>query len=68
MKLTYKWSKRHKDYLINYPAKCDGHLLYGFFEGYTPVKEFLKELEERGYDLKTMKFEIKQKEEPCKAI
>jgi hypothetical protein len=26
------------------------------------VKEFLAELEKRGYDLKTLKFEIKEKE------
>jgi hypothetical protein len=61
-KLTYKWSKRENDYLINYPRKCDGHLLYGFFEGCMGVKEFLAELEKRGYDLKTLKFEIKEKE------
>lgn len=62
MKLTYKWSKRLNDFLIHHPAKCDGHLLYGFFEGHTTIKDFLKELEIRGYDLKTMKFEVKKKE------
>lgn len=65
-KLTYKWSKRENDYLINYPRKCDGHLVHGFFAGYTNGKEFMEELEKRGYDLKTLKFEVKLKEEPCK--
>ncbi len=62
MKLTYKWSKKEKDFIIHYPRSCDGHLLFGFFEGYTNVKEFFKELEQRGYDLTTLKFEISEKE------
>lgn len=64
-KLTYKWSKKEKDFLIHYPRKCDGHLVHGFFSGYMNGKEFMEELEKRGYDLKTLKFEVKEKE-PCK--
>jgi hypothetical protein len=59
-KLAYKWSKRHKDYLIHFPTRPDGRLLYGFFES-DSAKEFLKELEARGYDLTTLKFEVKLK-------
>lgn len=62
MKLTYKWLKKEKDFSIHYPRKCDGHLLYSFFEGYINAKELFKELEQRGYDLTTLKFEISEKE------
>jgi len=60
-KLTYKWSKREKDFLIHFPRKCDGHLVNSFFNGHVNGKEFLEELEKRGYDLTTLKFEIKEK-------
>ena len=58
-KLRAKWSKREKDIIINYPlgiqTNCDmGYLFYDVF-----TKEFKKEMKERGYDIETLKFEIK---------
>ena len=74
--LKVKWSKREKDFMIYYPRKCDGALMNyilgdmlvwggidGVKKGWTNYKEFklLKELEDRGYDITTLKFEIKLK-------
>lgn len=76
-KLRYRWSKRERDFMIHYPRKCDGHLLHGFFTcdatyylndfGNKLIKNligkhFLEELDKRGYDLTTLKFEITLKE------
>lgn len=77
--LKIRWSKREKDFLIHYPRKCDGALIqshilgenlhWGGIDGkdkeWLNFKTFslLKELEERGYDLTTLKFEIKLKSE-----
>jgi hypothetical protein len=67
-KLSVFWSKRENDFLIRYPRKCDGHLIYGrlmtdFFPKYERGdKSFIDELEKRGYDLQSMKFEIRLKE------
>jgi hypothetical protein len=63
-KLTARWSKRERDYLYSYPDSPDGHLLYGFFAGYTQGPEFLKELEARGYDMTTLRFSIELKPKP----
>lgn len=58
-KLMAKWSKREKDIIINYPlgiqTNCD--MNYLFCEVFTT--EFKKEMENRGYDITTLKFEIK---------
>ena len=74
--LSVRWSKKENDLLISYPRPCDGSLicsrvlstvhLHNFLpeEGERPYREFnlLKELEERGYDIKTLKISIKLKE------
>lgn len=58
-KLRARWSKREKDILVTYPrgigTVCDCNYL--FSDIFT--NEFVKEMEERGYDIKTLKFEIK---------
>jgi hypothetical protein len=63
-KLQVRWSKREKDVLFVYPRKADGALMNYFFcflrSGQD--KTLLEELEERGYDTKTLKFSISQKE------
>ena len=79
--LKVKWSKREKDLLISYPRGCDGSLMCYIFgdilqwggidgkdKGWLNYKvfNFLEELEERGYDIKTLKFEIKLKKEMLK--
>lgn len=76
--LSVKWSKREKDFIINYPRSCDGHLIvdallsdrlrYCIPNEKTryplnyEVENLKKELELRGYDLTTMRFSIKLKE------
>lgn len=64
--LKAAWSKKENDFLIHFPRSCDGSLLndYLFHHHYwfdQERKKSLKdELEERGYDLKTLKFSIKK--------
>ncbi|PRY38493.1 hypothetical protein CLV58_109220 [Spirosoma oryzae] len=57
-KLRVKWSKREKDFMGYYPlgisTKSDLHYLF-----WKVINDDLrKELEERGYDLTTLKFEV----------
>ena len=63
-KLEAKWSKKEHDIMICYPNRPDGHFLHGFLvHARDPVipDSFLKELENRGYDLTTLKFSIEKK-------
>jgi hypothetical protein len=57
-KLRARWSKSENDILITYPlgrqTKCDSNYLFSN----TFTDEFVKEIESRGYDIKTLKFEI----------
>lgn len=58
-KLRARWSKGEKDILVTYPlgiqTKCDcNYLLCNIFND-----NFVKEMKSRGYDLTTLKFEIK---------
>ena len=59
-KLRAFYSKRQKDTILEnssgYFTKNDIHFLNGVF-----TKEFRKELEDRGYDWTTFKFEISPK-------
>jgi hypothetical protein len=65
-KLRAKWSKKEKDILYRFPRCCDGAYLNGIFTRKIdfgtlpdqPPTSFLDELERRGYDIKTLKFEI----------
>jgi len=66
-KLTLIWSKRENDFLVRYPTKPDGHLVHNLFDGKrynrfdkTYDDSFVDELKKRGYDLKTLRFEIKR--------
>lgn len=76
--LKMKWSKRDNCLKVWFPRSCDGQLLYSAFSDkliYSHIKardgsrfpfetENLKnELESRGYDITTLKFEIKLKTE-----
>lgn len=78
--LKVYWSKKEKDFMVQYPRKCDGHFIQNklFIQNmifdlikynkttcelpYKMEADFIKELEERGYDKTTMKFEIKLKQ------
>ena len=57
-KLRARWSKSEHDILLTYPlgklTKCD--TAYLAFKVFTD--EFVKEMKDRGYDIKTLKFEI----------
>lgn len=57
-KLRARWSKAENDILFVYPlgiaTKCDG--MYLAFKCFND--EFVKEMADRGYDIKTLKFEI----------
>lgn len=63
-KLAYKWSKRERDYLISYPSAPDGHLMHSFMGGHMSATRFLTELSQRGYDLTTLRVEVKKKAAP----
>lgn len=59
-KLRAWWSKRERDVMLYHPlgfeTKRDANFLSGVFG-----KEFTKELDERGYDLATLRFSIAPK-------
>jgi hypothetical protein len=71
--LWVNWSKREHDIQAHYPRSCDGNLLLNFFcterlhysikqiGAVETGKSLIKELEERGYDITTLKFSIKKK-------
>lgn len=50
------WSKRERDFLIHYDNSPTG----GLVTDNLLKKEFIEELKNRGYDLKTLKFSIKK--------
>lgn len=60
-RLVYRWNKKENDFVIHYPSKPDGHLLHGFFAGHCDAKEFIRELEARGYDLTTLVFSVERR-------
>ena len=73
-RLIVRWDARRNDFVIQYPRKCDGHLAYEriFYKWMTSgdntpddffkckmVPSFADELKARGYDIKTMHFEVR---------
>ena len=56
-KLRAYWSKREADVILYHPlgvcTKSDGHYLAGIFD-----KEFTRQMDVRGYDVETLRFEI----------
>jgi hypothetical protein len=76
--LKVYWSEKEKDFIIQYPRRCDGVLIQGLFnkrlewggldgkdKGWLNYCEFnvVEELIERGYDKKSLKFEIRLNED-----
>jgi hypothetical protein len=76
--LKVKWSKKENDLMITYPRRCDGALIHYLFsdilrwagiegkdKGWLNYEtfNFLKELKERGYDLTTLKFEVRLRDD-----
>ena len=76
--LKVKWSKKENDLMINYPRRCDGAfmnyilgnmLVWGGIDGKDKgwqnfnTFNLKEECEKRGYDITTLKIEIKLKNE-----
>ena len=60
-KTTIKWSKQSKDFIVSWH---ENHIFNaGFINDHILDKAFLEELKKRGYNVKTLKFEI-SKEDP----
>ena len=73
--LRARWSKKLKDVIYYFPSSPDGHLLNTILSGerchpntkspgwlgYEWGPSFLQELEDRGYDITTLKFSIRKK-------
>jgi hypothetical protein len=75
-KLSLIYDKKQKDFVVKYPRSCDGALVmnhicddilkYTINKKYPynfDVTNFKKELENRGYDLTTLKFSIELKKD-----
>ncbi len=61
-KLWVRWGRREEDLVYGWPAqKADGHLLYHILRPGNE-KGLLAELEARGYDLTTLRFEVALKD------
>lgn len=60
--LTIRWSKRERALLYD-GEKSTGGMLAHFFEGipYPDQLSLAKELDARGYDLTTLRFQIRKK-------
>lgn len=56
-KLRARWDKTERDITVYYPNKWDGNLLLSH------ITQLRPELEKRGYDITTLKFEITRKKE-----
>lgn len=63
--LRVKWSKKEKDWMIDYPTSATGHMTNGFIEGRIGYKEFVKELKLRGYNTNTLKITVDKREFKC---
>jgi hypothetical protein len=72
-KLTMRWSKREQDFVIDSPARPDGHLLHVVLNcerwNYEGRREpsLVAELDRRGYDTSTLRFSVQRKPCPCVA-
>lgn len=55
--LRMAWSKKERDWMIHYPRRADGHLLWGAFKHDRLLggKTLLEELAARGYDTRTLR-------------
>lgn len=62
-KLIVRWDKRQNDVIISYPkSKSDAHFILHRLFGVIPGEGLMAELEERGYDTTTFRFQIELKE------
>lgn len=63
--LRVYWSKREKDWMINYPTSASGHMMSDLLAGRIDFKEFIEELKERGYDTRSLKLSVQKREFKC---
>ena len=63
-KLTLKWSKKENDLIAEGANRWDVNFIMGAMTREIPIVQcsLLEELENRGYDITTLKFSIKPKE------
>lgn len=61
--IRVRWSKHENDWYIHYPRKSDGWLTYDLLKGHDTFQKWIKQLEERGYDLTTLRISVRLKEE-----
>jgi len=81
--LRVRWSKRERDVMYHSPNGPDGHWIHawltaarlppGFDLGWPPPwphndRSFMRELDQRGYDVTTLRISVKRKAEPMPAI
>jgi len=52
---------KEQDWQFIYPRSCDGAFLCSVFSGHHTFKEFIDELEARGYDPKTLIVSVERK-------
>lgn len=57
-KTTIRWSRKENDFVIDWQK--DHQCNASFINDHILDKSFLQELRERGYDLDTLRFEIKK--------
>lgn len=60
-RLLGRWSRKHNDFLINFPSGPDGHFLHGLLSHHEKLssgRTLLEELESRGYDIKTLRIQV----------
>jgi len=68
-KLKVKWNRSEEDFQIDFPKKSDGWLMYSHMKGELTWNELISELVKRGYDPKTLKFEVNLKGVPkCEIV
>lgn len=62
------WSKRENDFMCGAPTSATRALLAYDLIGSPTFKDLLVELEQRGYDLTTLRFSIKKSENHSKSV
>lgn len=63
-KLKVKWSRSEEDFQIDFPKKSDGWLMHSHMKGDITWEQLISELDKRGYDTKTLRFEVNLKGVP----
>jgi hypothetical protein len=63
--LRIKWNKKEK-WMIDYPSKQAGFVASDFLGGHTSFPDFIKELNERGYDTTSLKLTVNRRQFRCK--